>query len=188
MLNKRYLLFIALINILIFGLLCTTLFFTSIEASHRATIQLTPTPLATPTPPPTPTVTPSSFSASMEITIDKEEVVLGETISATIDIEVSPGCIYPIIDIELSQSGEIGEIFSYTEPMTDTVDVPRLPLTYLLTAEDVGSVLFSATSFGERYCNDYWSWQYLSAESAEITVIKPGPDVLFIPFVEHSPQ
>ena len=148
-------------------------------------------PLTTPTtvPPPTeapPTSTPEYpvFSATMSIIPSQNQVAISDTLVVTISIDVSEGCSFSVYELNLTQSGADGGIFTYTSPSTPLVIAPRnSPYSYTLTAITTGTVVFSGSAYGERNCGDGFVWTYVNGES---TLVRVGewPYQLHLPIVQ----
>jgi hypothetical protein len=130
-------------------------------------------PALTATPSVTPEATPyvDPFSATLKIAADRSLVAFGEELLVTIDLKVVEGCQYPVLELTLFQDGEVGALFTYIDPPTAVVNVPgSFPYTYRLQAIRSGAVSLRAQTYGERNCNDFWNWHYLSTSALPITV------------------
>lgn len=168
-------------------LLILLFFSLSVQAQARPTMGLTPTPTPTKTPTITPTSfpTPAVFTATMHVEPEKTILSVGDEIDVRISIDISEGCQYPVLELNLTQSGENAPLLSYVSPITDTIISPGpLPFTFTLRAEQVGVVTFQGLAFGERYCNDYWNWAYVGAPSAPVTILE-NKYILYFPFIQR---
>ena len=136
-------------------------------------------PAITPTVSPTPTITPTPgtpiFEATMTVLLDRPIVAVGEELLVTIDITVSEGCMYPVYELELLQAGDNAPLFAYLDPPRALIGpgVP-IPRTYRLIAARPGEITFDGRAFGERYCNDFWNWTYVSGSSESVRVEGEG--------------
>lgn len=143
-------------------------------------------PLLTPTleasPSPTPTGTPV-FSATLSIVPDRTSLRVGETLTLVADIDVSEGCQYPILELSLYQATDEPPIFAHIDPPADLLTAPiTLPSAWTFRATHPGTATFDARSYGERYCNDFWNWHYLSGQSEPIRV---DPAAAWLPLVSR---
>jgi hypothetical protein len=112
---------------------------------------------------------PDPFSATVVVSPSATELRVHQVLQVTVSITTSPGCSFPIFDLTLNQDVPI---FEYTSPLTATVGPPvSNPFTYTLTAVSTGTVIFGALAYGERYCNDFFAWHYLSGGSMPVTVL-----------------
>jgi hypothetical protein len=138
---------------------------------------------------PTPTPSPAPvFSATMSIISSQNKVAVGDTLVVTVTINVSEGCVYPIYEMSLPQVSDDGGEFVYLSPPTHTVGPPVTnPFSYTLTAVHTGTVSFSGETYGERYCGDYWNWQYVNGSSdlMQIVAAEPLPqqNQIYLPWV-----
>jgi len=120
---------------------------------------------------PTTTVTPPIFTATLSIVPDRPAVLVGETLTVTVDIDVSEGCRYPILELSLAQDETEPPIFAHIDPPADMITGPiSLPSLWTFQATAPGVATFNARTFGERYCGDYWNWHYLYGESGAVVV------------------
>ncbi len=63
-------------------------------------------------------------------------------------------------------------LFAHVEPPEDTLGAPiDLPSVWTFRALRPGTAEFTALSYGERYCNDFWNWHYESAQSPAVVVV-----------------
>ena len=116
----------------------------------------------------TPTFTPApSFSATVEVLPGKTHLYVNESLQVRVSVIPSEGCQFPIYELTLGQDVPL---FEYISPPTTTVRAPGNPFTYTLLAVYTGTVTFDALAYGERYCGDYWQWQYLRGQSEPISV------------------
>lgn len=137
----------------------------------------TPTPTAI-----VPTPTPE-FSATVRLSTDREWLEPGQLLQVTVDIDVIEGCQYPVYELTLEQIGEEPDLFEYISPPGPVVGPPVLiPFTYTLRALRPGMTVFVASTYGERYCNDYWNWLYLGGSSSPV-FIGLEPEKTWIPMV-----
>jgi hypothetical protein len=130
-------------------------------------------PALTTTPSPTPTTTkePPIFSATLSIASHRPALLVGETLTVTVDIDVSEGCQYPIFELSLIQNDSESPIFAHIEPAEDMITGPIvLPSVWTFQATAPGVATFDARTFGERYCGDYWNWHYLNGQSGPVVV------------------
>jgi len=141
-------------------------------------------PLITPTPSPTPSPTPFPiFSATMTVMPSASQLAMSETLTVRVSISVSQGCQFPIYELTLSQLGNDGPAFAYRSPPTHTVGPPvSNPFSYKLAAINTGTVIFHTRAFGERDCEDYWNWTYVSGRSGPVRV-GPWPYHVYLPTV-----
>ena len=124
-------------------------------------VTLTPTPTVTPIPVPT-------FDVRVNIALPKLSISVGETITVVVTIENrSVGCQYPVYDLTLSQQG--ATIFRFDSPTVVGPPVSAQTV-YTLTAITPGVATLHATAYGERNCNDFWQWSYVTGDSAALTV------------------
>lgn len=160
------------------GLFLPYLFFTmSVQTSARQ-LEITTNATATRMPTATVTYTPfptfPPFSATMHVDPAQTIIEVGEQVSVQISIDVSEGCQYPVLELNLTQSGEEAPLFSYISPTTDTIWAPGPgPYVFTLLAEQAGVVTFDGLAYGERYCGDYWNWHYVGAPSIPVIVTQP---------------
>lgn len=119
-----------------------------------------------------PTATPSAvFSATMAITPSQSSATIGDTLVVTVSISVSQGCDYPIYELALQQTSDDGAEFAYVSPPTHTVGPPVTnPFVYTLTAVHPGTLSLNGRAYGERFCGDYWNWQYVTGNSNLIQI------------------
>lgn len=131
-------------------------------------------PAVTTTPSPTPTATATTtpvFTATLLIEPDRPEVTVGEILSLTVDIDVSAGCQYPVFELSVYQDKSEPPIFAHIDPPGEMITGPiSIPSVWTFQASGAGTATFDARTFGERYCNDFWNWHYLSGESISIFV------------------
>jgi hypothetical protein len=114
-------------------------------------------------------IQPDPFSATVVVSPSATELRVHQVLQVTVSITTSPGCSFPIFELTLNQDVPI---FEYTSPPTATVGPPvGNPFTYTLTAVSTGTVTFGALAYGERYCNDFFAWHYLSGRSMPVTVL-----------------
>ncbi|MCB0061263.1 MAG: hypothetical protein KDE19_04090 [Caldilineaceae bacterium] len=135
----------------------------------------TPTATATPSPTVTPTNTPVKvFSVHIGVEVPKTTVQVSETITALVTIEnQSIGCQYPVLELTLFQLGD--PIFRFDSP-ADVHPSVAAQTVYTLTATSPGTTTLQARAYGERYCDDFWQWTYVSGFSEVITsVVPPAP-------------
>lgn len=129
----------------------------------------------------TPSTEPPVFSATLSLTADREQLYIGETLTVTIDITVSEGCIYPIFAITLKPLAEDALVLTHVQPPTDTISgALAVPSVWTFRATQPGTATLQADTFGERYCGDYWNWYYLRGQTNPITV-EPGPYINWLP-------
>jgi len=116
-----------------------------------------------------PTETPY-YDISVEVTPSASEVPLGEQISVTVNlVNHSTECIFAGYDLTLSELGTEGPFFQFDSPSTVGPPLPASTV-FTLTAVASGTVQLRALAYGERYCNDFWVWQYESGVSLPIIV------------------
>lgn len=130
-------------------------------------IPVTAVPLLTTTPTATPTTQPT-FWATAEVTTSDSLLVVGEVISVTTNLTIAPGCVFPLMELALTQQGEDAPIFA-PESVVLGPPIP-MPQTITLTAVTTGTITFRSALFGERYCGDYWNWWWVSDSSDPVTV------------------
>lgn len=141
---------------------------------------LTPTPEATPSP--TPTGAPV-FSATLSIVPDQTSLRVGDILSLTVNVDVSQGCQYPILELSLHQAQDETPIFDHIDPPADLITGPiSLPSQWTFRATQPGMATFDARTYGERYCNDFWNWHYVYGQSEPIRV---GPAPMWLPLVSR---
>ena len=117
----------------------------------------------------TATVTPV-FSATLLIQPARPAVRVGETLTVTVNIDVSEGCQYPIFELSLAQDSSEPPIFAHIDPPVDMITGPiTLPSQWTFQATAPGLATFDAQTFGERYCG-YWYWHYLYGRSGGVLV------------------
>lgn len=174
---------IALIGSLTAGLAGLALLFTL-----SATPIIGALPALTPTLSPTPTPTPTRvFSATLSIDAQPVELDIGETLTLTVDLKVSEGCVYPVLELRVSQAGDEPPIFEHIVPPTDVLSPGvSFPSVWTFRATQSGPATFKADTFGERYCGDYWNWHYANATSEEVHVLPP-PTITPSPTPTHTP-
>ena len=127
-------------------------------------------PALTPTPSLTPNATPV-FTATLSIVPDRSAVRIGETLTMTVDIDVSEGCIYPIFELSLAQDDSEKPIFTHIDPPVDMITGPiSLPSQWTFLATAPGIATFDARTFGEKNCGDAWIWHYLYGGSGTVVV------------------
>lgn len=145
-------------------------------------------PLLTATPSATPevTVTPTrEFSATLRVTAAHTELQIGEPLTVVVDLDVVEGCVYPVLELTLSQVSGNGPVFSYVSPPDPKVVGPiTMPFTYTLQATKPGMTVLRALTFGERYCDDFWNWHYLSAWSDPVFV-GISPNRVWLPLLQR---
>jgi len=131
-----------------------------------------------------PTVAPSPvFSATMAITPSQSSVDIGDTLVVTVSISVSQGCDYPIYELTLQQTSDDGGEFAYVSPPTHTVGPPVTnPFVYTLTAVHPGTLSLNGRAYGERYCGDYFNWEYVTGNSGLIHIRQPW-HWLYLPLI-----
>lgn len=130
-------------------------------------------PALTATLSPTPTET-RVFSATLSIDADPLELTIGETLTLTVDLQVSEGCVYPIMELRVSQNDSEPPIFEHVVPPTDVLSPSGpFPSVWTFRATQAGVATFKANTFGERNCDDYWNWYYAGATSGAIHVLSP---------------
>ena len=129
--------------------------------SSSAAPQLTPTLGPTQTP---------YYDISVEVTSSAWEIPLGEQISVTVNlVNHSTECIFAGYDMTLSEMGIGDPLFQFDSPQT--VGPPlSASAVFTLTAVTSGTVQLRAMAYGERYCNDFWVWQYESGVSLPMIV------------------
>ena len=138
-------------------------------------------PQTTPAPTPKPT-----FSATMSVMPSQNLVNISDTMTVTIDIDISTGCVFPVLDFTLSQIGNDDAIFAYTSPPTDVIGSPgNPPYTYILTAISTGTVTFKGQAYGERNCGDYWNWAYVNGYSPLVR-IGAWPHHQYLPAITNT--
>jgi hypothetical protein len=164
----------ALTAVLVTFAVTATALFLLLAALAGPAVARPDSPAITATPSVTPEATPpytDPFSATLKIAADPSLVAFGEELLVTIDLEVVEGCQYPVLELTLYQDGEDGALFAYIDPSTAVVNVPgSFPYTYRLQAIRSGAVSLRAQTYGERNCNDFWNWHYLSTSALPITV------------------
>jgi hypothetical protein len=134
---------------------------------------------------PTPTAKPPVFSATLSLETDRDHLYLGQLITVTADITVSEGCIYPVFELTVKQTESEEPIFEHIEPPGDIITGPiQIPSTWTFRAIQAGTGTFEARTFGERYCGDYWVWDYLYGKSE--TVVVNWPHLVWLPSVAVS--
>lgn len=141
----------------------------------------TSTPTSTPTDTPTATLTGTvtleptasttpEFSATLRLAADRIELVTGETLTLTASLTVSQGCSYPVLELTVKEDAA-EPIFAHVQPPTDTIGPGvSFPSVWTFQALRPGTAEFTALTFGERYCNDFWNWHYESARTEAIVV------------------
>jgi hypothetical protein len=131
-----------------------------------------------------PPVTPV-FSATLSLNPSDIILQVGDMLTVTADLSISAGCQYPIFELLLRQTDGETPVFAHVEPPTHIITGPiQLPSAWTFRATQPGAATFSAQTFGERYCNDFWNWQYVYGASETIHVI--GPYRLFSPFISKQ--
>jgi hypothetical protein len=136
----------------------------------------------------TPSVEPPGFSATLSITTDSEQLYIGETLTVTIDVTVSEGCIYPLFAITLKPLEDDAPVLTHVQPPTDTISgALAIPSHWTFRATNQGTVTLQADTFGERYCGDYWNWYYLRGQTNPITV-DLGPYIHWLPVSAGSKE
>lgn len=121
------------------------------------------------TPTPTPTLTPTPiFDVRVNIALPQTTIQMSETITALVTIDNrSVGCQYPVYDLTLSQQGD--PVFRFDSPTVVGPPVAAQTV-YTLTAITPGVTKLHASAYGERNCNDFWQWTYVTGDSAPLTV------------------
>lgn len=131
----------------------------------------TPALTATASLTPTTTVAPPIFTATLSIVPDRPAVRVGETLTLTVDIDVSEGCQYPFFELILAQDESEPPIFAHIDPPGDMITGPiSLPSLWTFQATAPGVATFNARTFGEKNCGDAWIWHYLVGESEAVVV------------------
>lgn len=121
------------------------------------------------------------FSATVHVLPSTTVLNVGETLEVRVAISVSERCRFPIYELTLNQDPPL---LVYHSPPTATVGPPvSNPFVYTLTAVKPGRVVLNAVAYGERYCEDYWLWHYLSGSSAPVTVW--APHRVYLPFLSR---
>ena len=111
------------------------------------------------------------FTATLSILPDRTAVLVGDTLSVTVDIDVSEGCQYPIFELSLAQDEAEPPIFAHIDPPVDMITGPiTLPSLWTFQATAPGIATFDALTFGEKNCGDAWIWHYLVGESEAVVV------------------
>jgi hypothetical protein len=129
----------------------------------------------------TPSTEPPVFSATLSIAADREQLFIGETLTVTVDVTVSEGCIYPIFAITLKPLEDDEPVLTHVQPPTDTISgALAIPSYWTFRATQQGTVALQADTSGERYCGDYWNWYYLRGQTNPITV-NLGPYIHWLP-------
>ncbi len=132
---------------------------------------VTAVPLLTATPSLTPTITPTTlptFWATAEVTTSDTVVAIGEEVSVTTNLTIAPGCVFPLMELALTQQGEDAPIFA---PESVILGPPiAMPHTITFTAVTAGTIRFRSALFGERNCGDYWNWWWVGDLSDPVTV------------------
>ena len=140
------------------------------------------TPTLMPSPNPTPTGTPV-FSATLSVVPDQTLLRVGDIVTLDVNVAVSQGCQYPILELSLYQAKDETPIFDHIDPPADLIKGPiSLPSTWTFRATQTGLATFKAQTFGERYCNDFWNWHYLYDQSEPIFVYQAA---LWLPLVSR---
>lgn len=130
-------------------------------------------PALTATLSPTPTET-RVFSATLSIDPEPLELNIGETLTLTVDLQVSEGCVYPIMELRVNQTDGEPPIFEHIAPPTDVLSPGvSFPSVWTFRATQAGLATFKANTIGERNCDDYWNWYYAGATSGTIHVLTP---------------
>lgn len=139
---------------------------TTLEAPPIAALPaLTATPSATPSP------TPPVFTATLDVTPDRQHVWLGETLVVTLSLTVADGCQYPVLESTLTQSGHNLPAFAHLDPPSATVvGGVSMPFTYTLQAIAPGYVTLDGRLYGEQNCGQGWIWTYVSGTSPSIKI------------------
>lgn len=127
--------------------------------------------IASPAITPTATTEPPVFTATLSVLLERQQLSVGDTLTVTTNIVVSQGCQYPAFELTLDQTLGEDPIFAHINPPTGIITGP-LPGSIIWTflATQPGTATFSARSFGERYCGDFWNFQYLYGKSEAVTV------------------
>lgn len=126
---------------------------------------------ATPSPTSTAVSTPAVFTATLDVTPDRQHVLLGETLVVTLSLTVSEGCQYPVYEATLTQSGHNLPAFAYVDPISETVGPGvAMPFSYTLQAIAPGYVTLDAQLYGEQNCGNGWQWTYVSGTSPSIKI------------------
>lgn len=124
---------------------------------------------------PTTTVEPPIFTATLAIAPGRPAVLVGETLTLTVDIDVSEGCQYPFFELIVAQDESEPPIFAHIDPPVDMITGPiTLPSLWTFQATAPGIATFDARTFGEKNCGDAWIWHYLYGESEPVIV---GQDI-----------
>lgn len=120
---------------------------------------------------PTTTVEPPIFTATLSMMPDRPAVRVGETLTISVDIDVSEGCQYPIFELSLAQDAAETPIFTHINPPVDMITGPiSLPSLWTFQATAPGIATFDAQTFGEKNCGDAWIWHYLYGKSSPVVV------------------
>ncbi|MBP6786073.1 MAG: hypothetical protein KA170_00690 [Candidatus Promineofilum sp.] len=130
----------------------------------------------------TPTGTPV-FSATLSIVPDRTSLRVGDILTLAVDVDVSQGCQYPILELSLAQAKDETPIFAPIDPPAELITGPvSLPSIWTFRATQLGTATFDARTYGERYCNDYWNWHYLYGQSESIHVDEAA---VWLPLISH---
>jgi hypothetical protein len=138
-------------------------------------------PLLTATPVPTVTATAThtpEFSATLRLALDHTVVAVSEMLTATIDLTVDEGCVYPVYELKLDQRSAGALPLAHIDPPGPVVSSGvAMPFTYTLRAIIPGVVSLRAITYGEKNCDDGWQWRYLFSEPHTVTVLGERYDV-----------
>lgn len=152
-------------GIIIFLFFAAFVFVAATMAFETPVVEALPVLTTTPTPP--------VFSAIMSIEPDRSVLFVGETLTLVVDIHVSEGCKYPVFDLMLRQKMDEAPIFIHVDPPEDTIGPGvTIPSVWTFRATEAGTATFHGQAYGERYCGDAWAWQYVSGNSATVTVLE----------------
>lgn len=143
-------------------------------------------PALTATPTRDPGVDP--FEGKLTVVANRPWVYVGQPIFIRVFLDITPGCQYPVYELELKETGGDRPLFDYVRPPTDTVGPPvAMPYTYWLQARTPGLTTFEARAYGERNCDDYWNWTYVYGDPERVEV-RPWPHQAWLPAVTGAPK
>ncbi len=159
-----------------------------------ATPSNTPTGTPTDTPTATPTLTPGTpaatpeFWASLSITAGQTVVEVGQTLALTVDLEVSEGCRFGVMNLTVREEDTPGEpYFAHIDPADDTILPGGFPSRWTFRALQPGSARFNAYAFGEGDCDMGFFWHSEGAWSERVLVLPAGerPYRVWLPTVSR---
>lgn len=119
----------------------------------------------------TPTAPTTEFSATLRLSASRPVVAVGQTVRLTVDLPVSEGCGYGVMELGVVEDSDDVPLFAHVDPPVDIIGPGMFPSVWTFRALHPGTAEFAAHTFGEGNCDGAWFWHNEGTRSGPVQVL-----------------